>query len=103
MDTLVDQIGYLKLEDIFDLSNENKHFGIYSTHKGTSILLVGRINSTPFQIHYPQKDRLPYKRVPGKKVVNCVKCLFDSTKNSLDNLDTSNWNNSEQIMSYQEY
>lgn len=94
---IVENIGYLKIEDVLKLN----HFSIYKTHKGTHILISGT-SMVGGAIYYPKKDRLPYKTTEGKKICLTVK-VFDSTTDSLFDIDTTKWNNGNQIMSYKEY
>lgn len=94
---IVSNIGYLKIEDVLKLN----HFSIYKTHKGTHILIAATSMSGG-AIYYPRKDRLDWKTVEGKKICSIVK-VFDSKINSIFDVDTTKWNNGNQIMSYKEY
>lgn len=94
---IVQQIGYLKLEDVLKL----KQFSIYKTHKGTEIL-IENTNETKIGLYYPKQDRLPWKIIEGKNICSAEK-IFDSSIDDLNNIDTKNWNNSNQIMSYREF
>jgi hypothetical protein len=49
-----------------------------------------------------KKDRLPWKTVEGKKICGCTK-VFDSKTDSVTNIDITNWNGGNQIMSYEEF
>jgi len=91
---------YLKLQDVLDMIEKGKLFSIYETSKGTNILVTYTSRDRKFKVYYPKKDRLPYKVLEGKKLVNCTKRLFCSKVNTVSELDTSTWNNGEQIMSY---
>jgi hypothetical protein len=94
---IVYNIGYLKLESVLEL----KQFSIYETHKKTQIL-VKNTSQEKISLYFPKEDRLPYKTVEGKKICSGTK-IFDSNKDLLSSIDTSGWNNKNQIMSYEEY
>lgn len=94
---IVENIGYLKLDSVLEL----EHFSIYETHKKTQIL-VKNTSAEKLFLYYPKEDRLPYKTIEGKKICSCQK-VFDSKTNTLTNIDTTKWNNGNQIMSYEEY
>lgn len=94
---IVSNKGYLKIKDLKEL----KYFSIYETSKNTHILLIGK-SSDKVCLHFPKKDRLPFKITEGKKI--CIaKKVFDSEINSIDTIDLSKWNNGNQIMSYEEF
>ena len=96
---IVEQTGYLKLENIIDLLQNGVKFCIYKTHKNTNILVTqpfGYGNSV--SLFYPKKDRLPYKLVQGRRIIDGTK-IFDS-ESKTDIFDNINWNNGNQIMSY---
>lgn len=93
---IVEQIGYLKLEDVLKLREEGKLFSIYKTHK-KNLILVLNTESTNVYLYYPKRDRLPWKVLQGKHIIDGIK-IFGS--NETTEIDTSGWNNSEQIMSY---
>lgn len=98
---IVQQIGYLKLNQVNDFLKERIPFSIYRTTKNTLILI-----KTPDEkgdivhIFYPDKSRLEWKFVEGKRITRCTK-VFDSTKQS--EFETSGWNNGNQIMSYKPF
>lgn len=94
---VVENLGYLKLDDVLKL----EHFSIYETNKKTHILIKNASSKQLF-LYYPKYDRLPYKVVEGKKICQCTK-VFDSKTDSIDTIDTSKWNNGNQIMSYKGY
>jgi hypothetical protein len=97
---IVRQEGYLKYNDVLSLINKKTGFAIYKTHKGTAVLVEQPwFGYKKPQLFYPQ-DRYPYKLEEGKKIVICNEMIFNSTVNKIEDLDTKEWNNSEQIMSY---
>jgi hypothetical protein len=99
---IVENVGYLKLEDVLKL----EQFSIYETKKKTHILFKENKfyhGSQQEDFYYPKKDRLPWKVIEGKKICNNAVKVFDSKKDSLDKIDTSKWNNGNQIMSYQAF
>lgn len=94
---IVENIGYLKLDSVLKL----EHFSIYETHKKTQIL-VKNTSAEKITLYFPNKGRLEFKTVEGKKIISGVK-VFDSKIDSLTNIVTTKWNNGNQIMSYEEY
>jgi hypothetical protein len=97
---IVQNKGYLKQQQVVELLNSGARFAIYKTHKNTNILVKGA-NCDNIHLYYPKKDRLPWKTIEGKKVISGTK-IFDSNSR-IEDLDTSGWNNKNQIMSYEEY
>lgn len=94
---IVKQLGYLKFDDVLKLG----HFSIYETKKGTHILVMDT-SLKNISLFYPKKDRLPWKDVVGKKVTVCYK-IFDSKTDDYSLINTSKWNNGNQIMTYKEF
>lgn len=94
---IVENTGYLKLEQVLNLT----HFSIYETNKKTHILIRDSSIGSDF-LYYPKQDRLPYKITEGKKICFAKK-VFDSTKDDITSLTTEKWNNKNQIMTYEEY
>ncbi len=94
---IVQNIGYLKLDDVLNL----EHFSIYETNKKTHVLIKNTSREELF-IYFPQQDRLPYKTTEGKKICSGKK-VFDSKTDSVKIIDTTKWNNGNQIMSYEEF
>jgi hypothetical protein len=92
---IVEQIGYKKIEDVIKI----EHFSIYETTKGTQILIEGTSNNDNI-LYYPKRDRLPYKITEGKKICSIKSKIFDSKVNNLSKIDTTKWNNGNQIMVY---
>jgi hypothetical protein len=96
---IVEQVGYLKLNDVLTLKEQGKLFSIYKTNKGTMVLVL---NTKQDNLHlsYPKEDRLPYKTIEGKKIARCemVYCSSEDTE-----ITTCGWNNNEQIMAYEEF
>lgn len=99
---VVENTGYLKLSQVLGMLEKGKLFGIYLTKKGSNILITDT-NVERTSIHHPIKDRLPWKVLEGKTISSCVTRVFNSQTDSSDDIDISNWNNGEQIMSYIEY
>ena len=97
---IVHRIGYLNLEQVLKLKEEGVNFCIYSTNKGTQILVENTYSANTITLYYPKKDRLPWKTVEGKKIINGIK-VFDSTTDI--NIVTTDWNNGNQIMAYKEF
>ena|SRR3972149_4981603 len=95
---IVRNTGYLKLDDVLTLEN----FSIYRTQKNTDVLVRNAFDDKLY-LCLPKFDRLPWKTVEGKKICNGLTKIFDSKKNSKDDIDTSTWNNGNQIMSYEEF
>lgn len=100
---IVYNTGYLKKDAVIALHEKGVKFGIYKTYKGTTVLV-----KTKYEIYkreslfLPQSDRLPYKLIEGKKITY-GSLVFDSTKDDIKTLDTKDWNNGNQIMSYEDY
>ena len=94
---VVNQICYLKLEDVLKL----EHFSIYETKKGTQIL-IKNTNVNGVSLYYPDRSRLPWKDVEGKKICSGYK-VFDSKINSIEELKVDKWNGGKQIMAYEEF
>ncbi len=97
---VVENTGYLKLEDVLKL----KDFSIFETSKKkkTLVLVDGYCHYDKISLYKVKEDRLPYKTVAGKKICSGI-MVFNSRKDSLDSIDTSKWNNGNQIMSYRQF
>lgn len=87
---IVSQIGYLKLSDVLKL----EHFSIYKTNRKTQIL-IKNTSVDKVSLYYPDRSRLPWKDVEGKKICSGEK-IFDSKIN--DELEIKH-----QIMAYEEF
>lgn len=98
---IVENIGYLKKEQVAKMVTDKILFGIYNTHKNTFILVLGTDYET-IELSYPRKDRLPWKLTEGKKIVR-GELVFSSTKDDFELHDFSKWNNKTQIIAYQHY
>lgn len=104
---IVENTGYKKLDEVLQMYANNKPFSIFETHKGTHILYsdlacnIG-VRGNVSQFYFPKKDRLPWKITEGKKVAKCT-CVFNSTIDDIKELNTSKWNNKNQIMSYEQF
>jgi hypothetical protein len=101
---IVENAGYLKMEQVLEMATNKEIFAIYLTHKGTHILIKDLdCNLQEHTVLYlPKKDRLPWKLTEGKRIVSGTR-VFKSTIDDINNLDTSKWNNKNQIMSYKQF
>ena len=104
---ILENTGYKKIDEVLQMHANNKPFSIYETHKGTHVLyhdIVGNlgVRGVTRTLYYPKKDRLPWKVTEGKKIARCT-CVFNSTIDDIKDLDTSKWNNKNQIMSYEQF
>jgi hypothetical protein len=100
---IVYNTGYLKKEAVIALHENGLKFGIYKTYKGTSILVKTKYEINKREsLYLPQSDRLPYKVIEGKKITH-GNLVFDSTIDDINMLDTKDWNNGNQIISYEDY
>ena len=95
--------GYLKKADVIALAEKGVKFGIYQTYKNTNVLVKIRFYlPRRIELYQPQSNRLPYKLVDGKKITY-GDLIFDSMMDNIELLDTTNWNNGNQIISYEDY
>ena len=96
---IVEQVGYLKLNNVISLKEQGELFSIYKTNKDTMVLVLNT-KQTNLHLSYPKQDRLPWKTVEGKKIARCetVYCSNEDT-----DITTCGWNNNEQIMAYKEF
>ena len=94
-------IGYKKLDYVLELIKQNKKFGIYKTHKNTEILIFDTTDQK-LELYQPKKDRLPWKVIEGKRIVTCT-LIFNSEKDEISKIDTSKWNNKNQILCYEPF
>ena len=94
---ILTRLGYLKFKDVEELKSRGELFGIYKTNKNTEILVKG-MTQAKVSFYYPKQDRLPWKITEGKKIAR-GELIYSS--NSEVPIDTTGWNNGEQIMSYQ--
>ncbi len=92
---IVDNKGYLKLENVLEL----KQFSIYETSKDTNVLVKDTREDT-VTLYFPKKDRLPWKITEGKRICSGIK-VFDSSVDCISRIDLSKWNNGNQIMCYE--
>lgn len=97
----VRNIGYLNLVKIKNLIDNNLHFSIYKTYKNRDILVTDTFYEK-VELYYPKYDRLPYKLVEGKSITG-GELIFNSKKDEIENIDFTNWNNKNQIISYNQY
>src|SRR3972149_10928825 len=95
---IVRNTGYLKLDDVLTLEN----FSIYRTQKNTDVLVRNAFDDN-LSLCLPKFDRLPWKTVEGKKICNGLTKIFDSKKNSKDDIDTSTGNNGTKKMRTEEF
>jgi len=98
---VVENIGYLKKEQVADMISNKIRFGIYKTHKDTVVLVIGADYDT-INLYYPKKDRLPWKTVNGKKIAK-GNLIFNPAKDDFKSHDFSKWNNNTQIITYKEF
>ena len=100
---IVYNTGYLKKDAVIALHENGIKFGIYKTYKGTCILVKTKYEIYKREsLYLPQSDRLPYKVIEGKKIIH-GNLVFDSTIDDINMLDTKDWNNGNQIISYEDY
>lgn len=101
---IVENTGYIKIDQVIEMANNKEIFAIYLTHKRTHILISDLdCNLGEQQVLYNvKKDRLPWKVTEGKRITNCTR-VFKSTIDDITTLDTSQWNNKNQIMSYKQF
>lgn len=102
---IVSNLGYKKIDFLKDLVENGRSFSIHNTHKGTQIAFLTDNFSKLREnaIYQPKKDRLPWKVTEGKRIVTIEEKIFDSTENSLEELNTEKWNNGNQILCYEEF
>ncbi len=93
---IVQNLGYHNLDQVIDLED----FSIYETNMGTEILVAG-CHDKSITLYQPKTDRLPYKITEGKRICDAVK-IFDS-KSGLAYINTTCWNNGNQIMAYTQF
>ncbi len=96
---IVNQIGYLNLGAVNKLKENGKLFSIYKTNKNT-VILVLNTKKKSLHLSYPQKNRLPFKVVEGKKIAKCELIVCSETA---INITADGWNNNDQIMAYEEF
>lgn len=100
---IVRNTGYINLDKVLEMLSNKEVFGIYKTHRNTTILVkqlyIGP-TSKRMRLFNPKSDRLPYKTVEGKKITNCAQLLFDSQIDSKELLNSIKEN---QLMSYIEF
>ena len=97
---IVQNIGYLKLEEVKEMIDNNINFSIYKTSKNTAILVKDTSKNT-IDLFRAKQDRLPWKIVEGCKITYSAKKIFNSIENAKSELKTEYWNNN-QIISYEE-
>lgn len=99
---IVEQVGYLKLKDVYAMKENGILFSVYETNKKTVVLVL---NTKQKNIHlfYPKKDRLPWKLTEGKKIVRCELVYTSDDIIDSSTISTRGWNNDEQILAYKEF
>jgi hypothetical protein len=97
---IVQNIGYLKIEDVNKMINDKINFSIYKTSKNTAVLVINS-NQNTIDLFRAKQNRLPWKIVKGNKITYSAKKLFNSIENKKTELNTEFWNNN-QIISYKE-
>lgn len=100
---IVNNIGYIKFDDLLKMYDSKEVFSIYETGKNTNILIKNTQYENLHAIYKVKEDRLPYKDVEGKKIVTITKQIFCSTKDSFDSLYTIKLNSGTQILAYEEF
>lgn len=103
---IVNNTGYIKLDQVLEMVKNKEQFYIYETKKGTHVLLkniksIG-VASDRIDLHNVKEDRLPWKIVEGKQITSGIK-IFNSLTDDFTTVDTTKWNNGNQIMSYEEF
>jgi len=98
---IVNNTGYLTIEQVKSMKENGDIFGIYLTHKDT-LVLVKNTTDDSLQLFSVQEDRLPHKIVEGKRIVSC-NLVFNSETDDIEKLDVSKFNNGTQIMSYEDF
>ncbi len=98
---IVNNTGYIKIDQILEMAKSKEHFSIYTTNKKT-VVLVKNTAVEKLDLFYPKKDRLPYKSVEGRKIVKCNR-IFNSAIDNIESLEITKFNNANQIMSYEEF
>lgn len=93
---IVTQIGYLNVNKVVELIDDGKLFSIYRTQRGIDILVMNT-RQDELHLYYPDRSRLPYKDVEGRKIAKGER-VFTSDEDK--SLDTTHWNNGNQIMAY---
>lgn len=99
---IVENTGYLKIAEVIQLASDGKKFGIYRTPKDTLILFNSTVLSNRIDLCRPKLDRLPWKMVEGRKIMNSCTLVFDSTKDDISTFDFTNANMGSQLMSYKD-
>jgi len=77
---IVKQTGYYSIDKLLNI---DKKFSVYKTNKNT-IIVVFNINYDEIMMFYPKLDRLPYKIIEGKKIINGIKISKNEIENKLD-------------------
>jgi hypothetical protein len=94
---IVEQIGYIKTDNISNMLTNGEKFCLYKTHKNTCILIKDTDEINVY-LYYPKKDRLPWKIIEGKKIIHGERIFSSDNKDNV--LDNSLWNNCNQVMVY---
>ena len=101
---IVQNLGYLNLKPVQEMLQNKVRFGIYYTTKKTMILVKfsewQKEICDKIWLYYPKRDKLPYKLVEGKKIT-FGSIVFNSEIDK--SIDTTGWNNGNQIMTYEEF
>ena len=92
---IVNNTGYIKLDKVLEMFNNNESFSIYHTKKKT-LILVKKATEQHIDLYKVKEDRLPWKITEGKKITSGTRIFNSNT----DNIKTINIGN--QIMSYEE-
>lgn len=103
---IAQNLGYYNLEKVKELIAKKINFAIYeSMSKGRRFLVIHPkyhpICST-IGLWRPKEDRLPWKVIEGKGITGGL-IVFDSTKQTVEDLHPEKWNGGTQIIAYEPY
>ena len=99
---IVYNTGYLNKEGLIKLMDSRIPFGIYETNRNTQVLVINPHHRTPFApftLYTHDESRKHYKIVEDKRILDCIKLIFTNLCN-IEDLDTTKWNNGNQIITY---
>lgn len=99
---IVHNTGYANKEQVLKLISDKIKFGIYETNRGTQVLVVRpeHLEFYPFTLYTHDESRKEWKLTEDRRILDCQKLVFDHNSEP-ESLDTSKWNNSNQIITYQ--
>ena len=100
---IVHNTGYVNKEQVLKLISNKIKFGIYETNRGTQVLVVRPEHLEnkfyPFTLYTHDESRKEWKLTEDRRILDCQKLIFDHNSDP-ESLDTSKWNNSNQIITY---